>query len=72
MSADNNVELKKIIQSYGLTLDDVSAYTDYSLDMVKAWVSNPNSARYRVVQDRAIRLLKYEIESRRIPLKRDT
>ena len=72
MSADNNVEIKKIIQSYGLTLDDVSAYTDYSLDMVKAWVSNPNSARYRVVQDRAIRLLKYEIESRRIPLKHDT
>jgi len=64
MSEDNNVELKKLIQSYGLTLDDVSAYTDYSLDMVKAWISNPDSARYRVMQDRALRLLKYEIQSR--------
>jgi hypothetical protein len=64
MSDDNNVELKKLIQSYGLTLDDVSAYTDYSLDMVKAWISNPDSTRYRVMQDRALRLLKYEIQSR--------
>lgn len=69
MSEDNNVELKKLIQSYGLTLDDVSAYTDYSLDMVKAWVSNADSARYRVMQDRALRLLKYEIKARNLPLK---
>ena len=69
MSEDNNVELKKLIQSYSLTLDDVSAYTDYSLDMVKAWVSSPDSARYRVMQDRALRLLKYEIQARDLPLK---
>lgn len=66
MSVDNNVELKKLIRAYGLTLDDVSAYTDYSLDMVKAWTANPDSARYRVMQDRALRLLKYEIQSRNL------
>lgn len=69
MSEENNVELKKLIQAYGLSLDDVSAYTDYSLDMVKAWVSNPDSARYRTMQDRALRLLKYEIDARDLPQK---
>jgi hypothetical protein len=67
---NNNSELKELIESYGLTLDDVSAFTDYSLDMVKAWVSKPDSPRYRVMQDRALRLLKYEIQARNLPLKK--
>lgn len=69
MPKDNNTELKELIQSYGLSLDDVSAYTDYSLDMVKAWVSSPDSARYRAMQDRGLRLLKYEIQARDLPRK---
>ena len=64
MVADNNAELKDLIRTYGLSLDDVSAFTEYSLDMVKAWVSNPDSTRFRVMQDRALKLLKYEIEAR--------
>ena len=64
MSDDNNIELKKIMKTYGLTMEDVNAYTDYSLDMVKAWCSKPDSQRYRVMQNRALRLLQYEIESR--------
>lgn len=66
MLDDNNAELKELISAYGLSLDDVSAYSDYSLDMVKAWVSEPGSQRYRKMQDRALRLLKYEIESRKL------
>lgn len=66
MPDDNNAELKELIKTYGLSLDDVSAYSDYSLDMVKAWTSGPESLRYRKMQDRALRLLKYEIESRKL------
>lgn len=66
MLDNNNAELKELIATYGLSLDDVSAYSDYSLDMVKAWTSEPGSKRYRKVQDRALRLLKYEIESRKL------
>ena len=62
----NNTELKELIKTYGLSLDDVSAYSDYSLDMVKAWTSGTKSLRYRKMQDRALRLLKYEIESRKL------
>ena len=66
MLDENNAELKELIATYGLSLDDVSAYSDYSLDMVKAWISEPGSQRYRKMQDRALRLLKYEIESRKL------
>ena len=66
MTDANNAELKELIKTYGLSLDDVSAYSDYSLDMVKAWMSGPKSPRYRKMQDRALRLLKYEIESRKL------
>ena len=66
MSDSNNAELKELIKTYGLSLDDVSTYSNYSLDRSKHGRMGLKLLRYRKTQDRVLCLLKYEIESHKL------
>ena len=63
----NNVSLEKLIEEYGLTNDMVAAMTGYSVNSVKAWrARDVESAKYRPMQDRAMKLLEFEIKNRKL------
>jgi len=66
-SMTNNEKLKTIMQDKTLTQKDVSEISGYSLDLVKAWCSDPRkNKRYREMLDRQLRALELEIKERKI------
>lgn len=63
-----NEELKRLMDKYDLTQEEISELTGYSIESVKAWCSNPvpENKRYREMKPRAMKLLKLELKDRKI------
>lgn len=61
-----NEELKSISETYDLSIEQISEMTGYAIDTVKAWRVSPESKKYRSMPERAMKLLKYEIEGKKL------
>ncbi len=55
--------LRAVMSQYNLTVKDLSQHTGYAESSVQGWFSPPESARYRLVPSRAVRLLAAEVSS---------
>ena len=63
----NNVSLDKLIDVYRLSNEMIADMTGYSVNTVKAWrARNVESSKYRPMQDRAMKLLEFEIKNRKL------
>ncbi len=61
-----NEELKQLMAEKGLSQEEISKYTGYALDTVKAWCATPDTDRYREMKPRAMRALTLELKERKI------
>jgi len=63
-----NEELKMLMAEYNLSQETVSEYTGYSIEMVKAWCSNPGpeNKRYREMKPRAMKTLRLVMREKKI------
>lgn len=52
-------------RQYDLTYKDLGRLTGYSKETVRAWFAPHNSTKFRAVPDRAVRLLRFELEGKR-------
>ena len=51
-------------RTFGLTHKQMAKLTGYSAETVRAWFAPHGSSKFREVPDRAVRLLKFELQEK--------
>jgi len=66
MTADNNnEELRSLLESEALTIQDIAHLLNLPFDSVRNWTRSPSSAHYRKMPNTASELLKIKIKDRK-------
>lgn len=66
MTADNNnEELRSLLKSEALTIQDIAQLLNLPFDSVRNWTRSPSSAHYRKMSNTASELLKIKIKDRK-------
>lgn len=66
MTADNNnEELRSLLKSEALTIQDIAQLLNMPFDSVRNWTRSPSSAHYRKMPNMAIELLLIKIKEQR-------
>jgi len=66
MTADNNnEELRSLLESEALTIQDIAHLLNLPFDSVRNWTRSPSSAHYRKMPNMASELLKIKIKDRK-------
>ena len=65
VASPHAVELRSLLMRYALTQYRAALMMGVSTKAVESWLSDPSSAKFRVMPERSLRLLKFAIEEAR-------